>query len=247
MKKELRAANLFDGIYKDLWKEIVPEGLTQAEVEFILRVGNLNQGCKVLDIMCGYGRHALGLASNGVHVTAVDSLSKYIQSIEESNASSNITAILSDIRDLEIEERFDSVICMGNSFSSFNRNEAVFILKKVFSLLKPKGVFILNTWMISEIICRKFKEREWFQINGFKYILENRWLLRPTRIQTTHLIISENGSTESKEDMDYIFSFSEIDEIFKTIGFKLGKIYSTPRMKEFAMGDEYAYIIASKD
>ncbi len=49
----------FDGLYKDVWRKIIPEGLTAAEVDFLMEMGRLEKESKVLDIMCGYGRHAI--------------------------------------------------------------------------------------------------------------------------------------------------------------------------------------------
>ena len=48
----------FDGYYKEIWKAIIPDELTVKEVDFILPYFNLQPGSKVLDLMCGYGRHA---------------------------------------------------------------------------------------------------------------------------------------------------------------------------------------------
>jgi ubiquinone/menaquinone biosynthesis C-methylase UbiE len=57
--------SFFDGYYKDIWRAIIPEALTKAEVEFFVNTTGLKTGSKVLDLMCGYGRHALSLARKG--------------------------------------------------------------------------------------------------------------------------------------------------------------------------------------
>ena len=73
----------FDGYYKDIWRSIIPSELTVKESEFIIEYFKLTPGKKVLDLMCGYGRHAIFLASKGIEVTAVDNLSDYITEIKE--------------------------------------------------------------------------------------------------------------------------------------------------------------------
>ena len=55
----------FDGYYKDIWRSIIPAELTRKEVDFIVSYFKLQPGNKVLDIMCGYGRHAIALAKKG--------------------------------------------------------------------------------------------------------------------------------------------------------------------------------------
>ncbi len=71
----------FDGYYKDIWRSIIPEELTVKEVDFMQQYFNLDTGSKVLDLMCGYGRHAIALAKKGIPVTAVDILDEYIDEI----------------------------------------------------------------------------------------------------------------------------------------------------------------------
>ena len=44
---------------------------------------NLQPGSKVLDLMCGYGRHAIALAKKGIEVTAIDNLADYINEIND--------------------------------------------------------------------------------------------------------------------------------------------------------------------
>src|SRR5690242_14253910 len=73
--------SFFEGSYKHAWKGIIPPGLTEAEVDFIQEMGALQNGGKVLDIMCGYGRHALELARRGKKPTAIDNLQAYIDEI----------------------------------------------------------------------------------------------------------------------------------------------------------------------
>ena len=68
----------FDGYYKEIWRSYIPPELTVKETDFMIRHFNLQPGNKVLDIMCGYGRHAIALAEKGISVTAVDNLSEYI-------------------------------------------------------------------------------------------------------------------------------------------------------------------------
>ena len=73
----------FDGHYKEIWRSLIPDELTVKEVDFMLPYFNLQPGSQVLDLMCGYGRHAIALAKKGMNVTAVDNLGDYINEINE--------------------------------------------------------------------------------------------------------------------------------------------------------------------
>lgn len=248
----LQAANIndtfFEGVYKDIWRNIVPDGLTEAEADFIIEVANLSNGSKVIDLMCGYGRHAIQLASKGLQVTAVDNLKEYIQEIQmiASNESLPINTILSGVLQVELHGIYDAAICMGNSFAFFNKEDTTAILKKVSKHLKPGGVFIINSWMIAEIAIKYFREREWHQVKDYKYILDYKFLFHPNRIESEQTIIGENGYTEVIKGVDYIFTLDELEAMFNEAGLKTKELYNTPKKKKFNLGDGRIYIVAEK-
>ena len=43
--------SFFNSVYKDVWRMLIPNGLTEAEVDFIIEAAGLQPGDKVLDIM----------------------------------------------------------------------------------------------------------------------------------------------------------------------------------------------------
>src|SRR5215203_2808441 len=83
IKSENVNNSFFNGYYKDIWRQFFPEKTTKGEVDFIVDQANLNPGSYVLDLMCGYGRHAVEFARRKIHVTAVDNLPDYINEINE--------------------------------------------------------------------------------------------------------------------------------------------------------------------
>ena len=82
--------SFFDGVYKDIWRRLIPDGLTKAENDWILQEANLQAGDRLIDLMCGYGRHALALARKGIHVTAVDNLKEYVEEIRSTAQKENL-------------------------------------------------------------------------------------------------------------------------------------------------------------
>src|SRR5262245_16610285 len=107
----------FEGQYKELWRSFIPEELTRRELDFIIQYFNLQPGNNVLDIMCGYGRHSIGLARKGLNVTAVDNLKDYIDEIKKIAGEEilPLKAIQSDVLNFKSAEKFDFILCMGNS------------------------------------------------------------------------------------------------------------------------------------
>jgi SAM-dependent methyltransferase len=238
----------FEGSYKHAWKGIIPAGLTEAEVDFIQEIAALKKGAKVLDIMCGYGRHALELGKRGMQVTAVDNLIDYINEIKAKASEHGlpVNALLADVLHAPLTGIYDATICMGNSFSFFDRQDAVAILKNISKHLKPGGVFIINSWMVAEVALKHFKEKDWHYAGEYKCVLEYKYFFHPSRIESDQTIIAPDDSVETVKGIDYIFTLDQMEEMFREAGLKAKEVYSTPKKKRFTLGDGRVYIIAEK-
>lgn len=238
----------FDGYYKDIWRSIIPDELTVKEVDFMLNHFGLQPGNKILDIMCGYGRHSIALAKKGMKVTSVDNLSDYINEVKQvaENEKLPIAATLADVIAYEPDEMFDLVICMGNSLNFFNADDTLQLFRKITAHLNKGGHLLINSWSIAEIAIKNFKDKSWSNVGDKKFLVDCKYLFHPTRIESTHLIITPDGKTETKTGIDYIFSVNEIEVMLNQTGFILKEIYSIPGKKKFTVGDPRAYIVSEK-
>lgn len=241
-------STFFKGLYKEVWRKLINPGLTKAEGEFIFEIAQLAPGSKVLDLMCGYGRHAVELARKGCHVTAIDNLPDYINDIEKeiSDEHLHVNALVGDVLQLDAGDVFDAAICMGNSIAFFNESETKQLLQSVSASLKSGGTFIINSWMIAEIAIRHFKQREWMQVDDYKYLLDYTYKFFPSRIESEHTIIRSDGATEVINGVDYIFTLDELNNMMLQANMQIKSLYATPRKKPFALGDATIYIIAEK-
>lgn len=236
----------FDGYYKEIWKTIIPDELTVKETDFILSYFNLQPGDKVLDLMCGYGRHTLALARKGIHVTAVDNLSSYIHEVNETVAQEKlpVTTINVSVTDIKPDDQFDLVICMGNSLNFFSEQELTKLLPVISSSLKKGGHFLVNSWSVAEIVFKNFRDKGWSQIGDIKFLTDSKLLFHPTRIETESIFITADNNTEVKTGIDYIYSLNELDNMLHAAGMEVKQVYSIPGKKLFTLGEPRAYIIA---
>jgi 2-polyprenyl-3-methyl-5-hydroxy-6-metoxy-1,4-benzoquinol methylase len=237
----------FDGLYKEIWRHIIPPVLTERETAFLISNFNLGKNSKVLDLMCGFGRHALELARKGINVTAVDNLSDYVEelkvrSIEESLP---IEVVQADVLDFSPAIGYQLAICMGNSLNFYNKKDTTQILTKTARSILENGHVLINTWSLAEIVLPVFKEKSSSTVNGILCENESQFLFHPTRIRTKTIMIS-NTMKEEKIAVDYIYSINEMEDILDSCGFILKNIYSIPPKKTFSIGDPRAYIIAVK-
>lgn len=240
--------NFFDGYYKEFWRSLIPETLTKAEVEYLVQEAKLQTGSKMLDLMCGYGRHALALARKGIEVTAVDNLSDYVEEIKDISQKENLPVIiyLQDVLKFQPNEKYELTICMGNNLSFFNENETRKLFSIVASCLKEKGKFIFNTWMITEIAAKHFKERSWTYVGETRFLTDSQYLFSPSRIEVESIFIDPSGQAEVKKAVDYIYSLNEIENFLNQSGFRINEMWSIPGKKKFTLGDPRVYIVAEK-
>ena len=240
--------HFFDGYYKDIWRHIFPEKTTLAEVDFIFDTSKLNTESHLLDIMCGYGRHSIELAKRGVHVSAIDNLPDYVNEIKEMAVVQNldIDCICADVLEVQIDKKFDAVICMGNSLQFFNEEDTLRVLTNISGHIKPGGKFYINTWSLTEIAVKNIKEKSWSRIEDFLLISDCKILFYPTRMEMNSIIITDSGEREEKIGIDYIFSINEMEAMLNKTGFQLNEIYSIPGKKQFTVGEPRAYIVAEK-
>lgn len=238
----------FDGHYKEIWKSIIPDELTVKEVDYMLSAFNLQPGSTVLDLMCGYGRHAIAFARKGISVTAVDNLGDYIAEINEVTEKEQLPlrVFQEDVINYQIEDDFDLAICMGNSLNFFNATDTVKLLTNISAHLKKGGHLLINTWSLAEIVFKNFKEKSWSYTGNLKFLSDSKLLFHPTRIETESHFISPDGKTETKSGIDYIFSINELEAMLRLAGLTLKEVYSIPGRKKFSLGEPRSYIVAEK-
>ena len=240
--------NFFDGYYKDIWKATIPGILTERELKFILSYFNLQPGQRVLDLMCGYGRHSLGLAAEGMEVYAVDNLQDYITEIDAKAKEQGLTIHTScaSAINFPVPAPCDLAICMGNSLNFFNKADTTTILRNIAAQLKPGGQLLINSWSIAEIAFTKPFTNSWSQYGDKTFLSKGQLLFHPTRIEMETIMIDPQGNREVKPGVDYIFSLNEMEAMLADAGLKLTEVYSIPGRKKFTLGEPRAYLVAQK-
>ncbi|MCG2614188.1 class I SAM-dependent methyltransferase [Terrimonas sp. NA20] len=236
----------FDGYYKDIWKAIIPEQLTLKEVQFLIDHFQLIPGDRVLDMMCGYGRHSLALAERGVEVTAVDNLPDYINEIRAKVEESSLPlqAFQQSVLDYRPAGKYKLIICMGNSLNFFNAEETQKLLNNWAGALEDGGHILINSWSLAETVIPNFTERSEATHGGIDIVSTSSFLFHPTRIETETRMTGAGASSENKLAIDYIYSVNEIGILLNNSGFQLEEIYDIPGKKKYALGSPRAYIIA---
>jgi len=133
-------SNEFPWEWHEAFSRDVPAEWTEAEVAFLAR--QLPPG-RVLDVACGFGRHAVGLGALGWDVLGVERDPR----VATETRAAGVEVVELDVRELDrVAGSFDGVISMWASFGWFDDagNEAV--LAAMTRKLRPGGVLVLDVW-----------------------------------------------------------------------------------------------------
>ncbi len=134
----------FGELYGHLYSRyLLPARQTKTEAEFARRLLALD-GKRVLDLACGFGRHARWLARQA-HVVGLDRSDNYLRMALEAmprRFAPRFAAVRGDMRRLPLRhESFDAVLLLFNSFGYFVQPPAVKGMAEKRELWKLPKVF----------------------------------------------------------------------------------------------------------
>lgn len=145
--------------YAAIYDLIYSEKDTKAEIEYVLGLINkfAPKANTLLDLGCGTGRHSVPLGASGLSVVGVDQsegmLSKARNRAEQNGLGQKVRFHASDIRNLNLGEKFDVVSCLFHVFSYLpTRADCLTFLKIVKTHLKPNGVFLFDFWHAGAVL-----------------------------------------------------------------------------------------------
>ena len=92
--------------------------LAVQEVDGLISLLNLQAGQTILDVCCGYGRHAIELAKRGHRVTGVDLAPLQVNAAVARAAKAGVQAefLVGDARHMRFRQPFDVTLHMLTSF-----------------------------------------------------------------------------------------------------------------------------------
>lgn len=173
--------NAYSSLWFHLFLPLQTDESTEKDVAFLARQLPLPRYGLLLDLCCGYGRHAMRLAERGYQVTGLDRDPEAIAEAERRTRAANqrVTYLVGDMREVgKLPGTFDGVINMWQSLAYFDEATNAEVLRQVRSKLTPGGRFIVD------IYNRDFFERNQGQrrqeidgtiVESDGYMEGNRW------------------------------------------------------------------------
>ena len=138
--------------FVDRWDELIDwEKRRQAEGGFFESILNNSGARTVLDIACGTGYHTVTLKLNGFEVTGSDGSANMVNKAKENTEQFGIKstrlveAQWDSLSAAFPEEKFDSIICLGNSFAHlFDDDARRQALDEIYGMLDDGDVLVID-------------------------------------------------------------------------------------------------------
>lgn len=231
--------NAYSAQWFQLFMPRQTEELTRNEVAFLTRQLPLPRYTRVLDLCCGFGRHAIGLAGQGYEVTGLDRDEAAIAEARRRTqaAGVNATYITGDMRELgALPGTFDAVINMWQSMNFFDEETNTSVMRAIHDKLTPGGRFIVDSFN------REFFERNQgefsHEIDGVT--VETRAYMQDGRWHSVLTYRDAQGAITGGDHMDWqAFSPDELIALAARCGFTT-RLACAWAKEDLAPSPEYA-------
>ena len=195
---------------------------TLREVEFISNALTAAPGSEILDVGCGYGRHAIELVQRGFNVTGLDlSLPLLIRAADEAQRRSlSVNFVHADMREMAFEKQFDGAYSMLTSFGYFDEETNLRVAERIGRALKPGGRLLLDI-LNRDYVVADLPVRVWWEGTGCVVLEEVDFNFHTSRINTHRSIVFEDGRQLEQELSVRAYSLHEIGRLLRQAGFRV--------------------------
>lgn len=218
----------FDDDYLRIYRPTFTPERTAAEVDFIEGLLAVPGNAAVLDLACGYGRHAIGMARRGYVVTGLDFNPHYLEiaAAEAQAAGVSVTWRVGDMRELPFTSEFAAVYSFFTSFGYFGDDENEQVLAGIARALVPGGRFLLDMmnrdWLLTHPQQRTWTQRE----DGGLFMEETSLELAASRVVARQLLIDPQGGPQvTKEYYLRAYTCAELTALLRRHGLVVKDVY----------------------
>jgi SAM-dependent methyltransferase len=222
---------------------------TEQEVSFLVDSLNLQPGQRILDVGCGYGRHAMELASRGYRPVGIDlSLPLLIRAADAARrVGVNVDFVHGDMREMTFDGEFDAAYSVFTSFGYFDDETNRRVAAGICRALKPGARFVLDL-INRDYLIGDLPTRVWWQGDGCVVLEEVDFNYFTSRLQVQRQIILEDGRQLEQEISIRTYSLHEIGKILHHAGFRVLEVSGglSLRGRFFGAASRHLILLAEK-
>ena len=209
-----------------LW--LPPDEVGEEEARFVLKALHLRPEDAVLDAPCGAGRVAVHLARAGCIVTGLDLRAGFVARARRRFRSEGLrgTFRVQDLRELNVEGRFDGILNWAGSFGYFSQSDNARLVTAYVRALRPGGRLLIEQ-PDREYLLRHFRR----VIRIGTLVVRNRWDARMQRVITRRII---DGADEPRNISTMrLYTPSQLRDLFKRCGLTVERLRKSLRFDAY--------------
>jgi SAM-dependent methyltransferase len=235
--------DLFDEDYLRTLPFLTPQA-TQSEAEFVIDALGLSPGAQVLDVGCGYGRHAMELAARGFHVVGLDlSTPLLVRGGEEAQRRGlEINFVRGDMRELDFDSQFDGAYCMFSTFGYFDDETNKKTVANIARALKPGGRVLIEI-LNRDYVIADLPTRVWWEGEGCVVLEEVELNYFSSRIQVNRSVVFDDGRQLEQEISVRAYSLHEVGKLMHAAGFRVLEVSGGYHTRGRFFGNQSRHII----
>ncbi|MGA5691457.1 class I SAM-dependent methyltransferase [Cytobacillus pseudoceanisediminis] len=219
---------------------------TEYEVSQLLKILELPEGSKILDLGCGQGRISIPLAKAGYQVTALDGSEPLLtvakQRAEEAGVFINF--VCSDMQKMNFENEFDAVLNLGTAFGYVaEERDDQLVLELVNKALVNEGTFIQDCENRENKL--KAANKIWEEMNG-NIVWSKREFNSVTGRWREELFWTEEHETKSRLLDIRLYAATELIKMTTNAGLTVQNVYGGLDLSELTMNSLRTVIVSKK-
>ena len=211
--------------YMYFYGDMLTDEVTDRQVAALVEMLALDRPMRILDLACGFGRHANRLAALGHQVTGFDLTPGFwrLPGATRGAAVCSVDYRLGDMRQLDFDQAFDRVLMMFTAFGYFDDEENLLVLRSiarpssrggrlVFDI-RNRDVFLVD--LRHDIVTEK---------EGNLMIDRHTFDIATGRLYNRRIVIRD-GVRRDKPFFVRMYNATEIRDLLRLAGMELEQIY----------------------
>jgi SAM-dependent methyltransferase len=198
---------------------------TQREANFVLESLELEPGAQILDVGCGYGRHAMEVAARGYHLVALDaSLPLLLRGADEAQRRGlTINFVHGDMRELTFDSQFDGAYCLFTTFGYFDDETNKKTAQNIARALKPNARLVIQI-LNRDYLMGDLPSRVWWEGDGCVVLEEVEFNYFSSRVISHRSVVFDDGRQLEQEISVRAYSLHEFGKLLHAAGFRVLEI-----------------------
>lgn len=216
---------------------------TDLELDFIRQVIPVGPGTRVLDLACGYGRHAVPLAES----CSVVGLDRSPVMLARAGAEPGSARFLrGDMRRLPLKSSsFNAVLSLFSSFGYFDdENENYGVLRGIAECLVPGGRFLIET-VNREFVVRHSAPQQVYRPGAMTLIEERSFDPVSSRTHVDVTVFEDGRETQLHHSIR-IYAYTELDMLLESVGLRPKHVWGSFRGEAYTVDSPQTIVLAER-